>query len=204
MAFRGKPVLAWSNLGLMLDGAPALGAAVRIESSQASSQDETWNSLAGKANPIRNHYNAVAVQTVETTAGGRRLAVEARAFDDGVAFRYAVPDQPGLKDLRITNEATQFHFPKDATTWPLILDDFQTGSEDDYHEISLQGLHAGYLVGLPVRRGGVLHARRAQFGAHGDGHARAPNGIVRGGSRAASRWLRIIRRLTTGRRKPNF
>ena len=83
VAFRGKPVLAWSNLGLTLDGAPALGAAVRIESSQASSQDETWNSVAGKANPIRNHYNAVAVRTVETTAGGRRLAVEARAFDDG-------------------------------------------------------------------------------------------------------------------------
>ena len=121
------------------EGAPALGAAVRIESSQTSSHDETWQSIAGKANPIRDHYNAVTVQTLETAANGRRMAIEARAYDDGVAFRYVVPDQPGLKELRITNEATQFHFPKDATTWSLILDDFQTGSEDDYHEISLQG-----------------------------------------------------------------
>jgi hypothetical protein len=57
--FRGRPVLEWSNLGLLLDGAPALGPALGIESAQASSLDETWTSPQGKANPIRNHYNAV-------------------------------------------------------------------------------------------------------------------------------------------------
>src|ERR1039457_6306749 len=83
VAFRGQAVLELSNLGLAIESAPALGPAVRIESSQPSSQDETWNSVAGKANPIRNRYNAVTVQTVETAAGGRRLSIEARAFDDG-------------------------------------------------------------------------------------------------------------------------
>jgi hypothetical protein len=68
VAFRGRPVLQWSNLGLALEGSPALGPAVRIESSQPSSQDETWTPVAGKANPIRNDYNAVTVQTVETAA----------------------------------------------------------------------------------------------------------------------------------------
>lgn len=148
--FRGKPVLGWSNLGLAIEGAPVLGAAVRIESAQSSSHDETWKSVAGKASQIRDHYNAVTVQTVETAQGGRRMAIQARAYDDGVAFRYVVPDQPGLKDLRIANEATQFHFPKDATTWSLILPDFQSSSEDDYHELTLQGLNSEYLVGLPV------------------------------------------------------
>ncbi|MBZ5582873.1 MAG: glycoside hydrolase family 97 N-terminal domain-containing protein, partial [Acidobacteriia bacterium] len=150
IAYRGKPVLDWSNLGLALEGSPVLGSAVRIESSQPSSKDETWNSIAGKANPIRNHYNAIAVQTVETAAGGRRLGLEARAFDDGVAFRYIVPEQPSVKEIRLINEATQFRFPKDATTWSLILRDFQTSSEDDYHELTLRGLHPEYLIGLPV------------------------------------------------------
>jgi len=93
VAFRGRPVLEWSNLGLAIQGAPALGPALRTESSQVSSQDETWTSVVGKANPIRNHYNAVAVRTVETIASGRRLVIEARAYDDGVAFRYVVPEQ---------------------------------------------------------------------------------------------------------------
>jgi alpha-glucosidase len=150
VAFRGRPVLEWSNLGLVLEGAPPLGSAIRIESSQPSSQDETWISVAGKANPIRNHYNAVAVQTVETAAGARRLVVEARAYDDGVAFRYLVPQQPSLKELRILNESTQFRFSRFANTFSLISRGFETSNEDDYHELTIGGLHREYLVNLPV------------------------------------------------------
>src|SRR3954463_3736380 len=54
--FRGKPVLDWSNLGLAIQGAPVLGSAVRIELTKTSAGDETWNSIAGKTNPIRNQY----------------------------------------------------------------------------------------------------------------------------------------------------
>jgi alpha-glucosidase len=150
VAFRGKPVLDWSNLGLAIQGAPVLGSAVRIESAKNSASDETWNSVAGKANPIRDHYNAVTVETVETAPDGRRLAIEARAYDDGIAFRYLIPEQPALKELRITNEATQFRFHHDPTTWSLILRDFQTSNEDDYHELTISGLHPEYLIGLPM------------------------------------------------------
>jgi alpha-glucosidase len=150
VSFHGKPVIEWSKLGLLLEGSPALGPAVRIESSQPSSQDETWTSVQGKANPIRNHYNAVAVQTVETSAGGRRLTMEARAYDDGVAFRYVVPEQPSVKELRILNESTEFRFSKDASTFSLISRGFQTSNEDDYHELTIDGLHPEYLVNLPV------------------------------------------------------
>jgi alpha-glucosidase len=150
VVFHGRPVLEWSNLGLILEGSPALGPAVRIESSQASSQDETWTAVQGKASRIRNHYNAVAVQTVETGAGGRRLVIEARAYDDGVAFRYAVPEQPSLKELRILNESTQFRFSKFANTFSLISRGFETSNEDDYHELTIGGLHPEYLINLPV------------------------------------------------------
>jgi alpha-glucosidase len=150
VAFRGQPVIEWSNLGLAIEGSPSLGPAVRIDSSQPSSQDETWNPVHGKANPIRNHYNAVTVQTQETAQDGRRLVMEARAYDDGVAFRYLVPEQPSVKELRILNESTQFRFSKDANTFSLISRGFQTSNEDDYHELAISGLHPEYLVNLPV------------------------------------------------------
>ena len=73
VAFRGQPVLRWSNLGLEIEGTAALGPAIRIESSQFSSHDETWTPLSGKASSIRDHFNAVTVQTVETGPAGRRL-----------------------------------------------------------------------------------------------------------------------------------
>jgi alpha-glucosidase len=150
VTFRGRPVIEWSKLGLLLEGSPALGPAVRIESSQASSQDETWKPVQGKASSIRNRYNAVSIQTVETAGTGRRLVVEARAYDDGVAFRYVVPEQPSIKELRILNESTEFRFSKDASTFSLISRGFQTSNEDDYHELTIDGLHPEYLVNLPV------------------------------------------------------
>ena len=150
VAFRGQPVLEWSNLGLAIEGSPALGQAVRIDSSQPSSQDETWTPVQGKASPIRNRYNAVTVQTVGTAADARRLTIETRAYDDGVAFRYLVPEQPSVKDLRILNESTQFRFSKDASTLALISRGFQTSNEDDYHQLAISGLHPEYLVNLPV------------------------------------------------------
>ncbi len=150
VTFHGQPVLEWSNLGLAIEGSPALGPAVRIESSQSSSQDETWTPVVGKTNPIRNHYNAVTLQTVEAAANGRRLVIEARAYDDGVAFRYIVPEQPAIQEVRILNESTQFHFSKDANTFSLISRGFQTSNEDDYHELTISGLHPEYLVNLPL------------------------------------------------------
>ena len=150
VTFRNKPVLEWSNLGLAVEGAPALGSAVRIDSSESASHDETWKSVQGKANPIRDHYNALTVQAVDTAATGRRMTVEVRAYDDGVAFRYVLPQQPALKQVRILNESTQFRFSKDANTLGLISRGFQTSNEDDYHELTISALHPEYLMNLPL------------------------------------------------------
>ena len=126
VSLRGKPVLEWSTLGLQIQGAPPLGAAMRILSSEPSTHDETWSSPHGKANPIRDHYNAVIVRAAETAARSRRLDIEARAFDDGVAFRYLIPEQAGIRELRLSAELTQFRMSKEASTFPLILNGYRS------------------------------------------------------------------------------
>ena len=149
IVFRGQTVVDWSNLGLLLEGGSIIGSAVKLDSSRESSEDETWKSVQGKASTIRNHYNALAVETVETGETAARLMIEARAYDDGVAFRYVVPEQPGIRELRMLNEVTQFRLAKDGPAFPLISRGFQTSSEDNYHELPLGGLHPEYLINLP-------------------------------------------------------
>jgi len=61
---------------------------------------------------------------------------------------YTVPEQPSLKEVRILNEATQFRFSKFANL-ALISRGFETSNEDDYHELTIGGLHPEYLVNLP-------------------------------------------------------
>ena len=40
-----------------------------------------------------------------------------RAFDDGVGFRYEVPEQPGLGDFEISDELTEFTLADNARAW---------------------------------------------------------------------------------------
>lgn len=150
VSFAGRPVLDWSRLGLEFQGAPALGGNVAIVSAQTGSADETYRTPHGKANPVRNHYNSALIELREQARPFRSLAIEARAYDDGVAFRYLIPDQPGTKEIRISGETTQFRFQKDATAYPLILGGYRTSYEDDYHKLTLSGLHQDYLIGLPL------------------------------------------------------
>ena len=45
---------------------------------------------------MRDHYNELAVAVEETAAPRRRFTLRVRAFDDGIGFRYELPEQPGL------------------------------------------------------------------------------------------------------------
>jgi alpha-glucosidase len=78
------------------------------------------------------------------------LVVEVRAYDDGVAFRYIIPDQPNLKELRILNEITRFNFTTDAQTWAPTARGFQTSNESEYREVALSGLRPENLLNLPL------------------------------------------------------
>ena len=47
----------------------------------------------------------------------REMDVTFRLFDDGVAFRYTLPDQPNLHHANIAEELTQFAFAQPGTAW---------------------------------------------------------------------------------------
>ncbi len=97
---------------------------------------------------MRDHYNSTVVDFED--ASGRKLSIEIRAYDDGVAFRYIVPVQPSLSKVRIERELTEFSFAKDATLYPLVVDGFQSSYEDDYQMRPVSGIHRDWLIALPL------------------------------------------------------
>jgi len=150
VVYRGKTVIERSVLGLEIQNQPVLGDLVHIVAARPATINEIWQSPAGKANPIRNLCNTLAVDLQETRHPGRVFTVEARAYDDGVAFRYSIPDQPMLKVVRVVNEKTQFAIAGDATAWPLILRNFHTSWEDNYRTVALSGIAPESLIAMPL------------------------------------------------------
>ncbi len=150
VSYNGKPVLLSSRLGLDTQGQPALGSAVRIAAANRTQADATYRLVVGKNNPVRDHYNALRLDLQETSAAARRLTLEARAYDDGAAFRYVVPEQASISQFRLAGEETEFHISKDAIAYPLYLKDERTSYENEWHKRSLTRFQTNQIVGIPL------------------------------------------------------
>lgn len=98
----GSLLVDTSFLGIdILNQEPVLGDNLGLMSSSSSPASDA-------------KYNVMTVQYMQNGSLGRRLNVEVRAYDDGIAFRYNVPKSTPLEDLVIHDEATEFAFAQPA------------------------------------------------------------------------------------------
>jgi len=81
---------------------------------------------------------------------GRRLQLIFRAYDDGAAFRYVVPAQPGLERLDIVEERSEFRFPADYRCWAMRLKTFHSNYEEEFEPASVGRIKPDAIIGLPV------------------------------------------------------
>ena len=112
-----RALLLPSMLGFEFRGAPALRDSLRVTGSSRSSYDSTWTQPWGEVARVRDHHNELRVAVLESKAPGRKFDVVFRAFDDGIGFRYEVPEQPSLGEFEIQNELTEFALADDAKSW---------------------------------------------------------------------------------------
>jgi alpha-glucosidase len=155
--FRDKRVFEDSALGLDLEGAEALGSNVHISGSDVGDGVDEYTLAMGKTSKVRDEYRSLTLRVAESGAKGRALTIEARAYNGGVAFRYVLPEQPrAIGELRLRQEATEFHFSTDANTWALALPNYRSSYESEYVSLPVSamanqgGVASHFLVGLPL------------------------------------------------------
>jgi alpha-glucosidase len=146
--FRGKWLMDESVLGLELEGQSPLGPGMRHVNVKTGQSDTTYTIPVGKTSSVRDHYNSALVDLQDDA--GRKLTMELRAYDDGVAFRYVIPGRSGAAKIRIEHELTEFRYAKDSVAYPLILNGFQSSYEDEYQMRQITGIHPDWLIGLPL------------------------------------------------------
>jgi alpha-glucosidase len=113
----GANVVTPSRLGFTFRNAAPLGDSLRLVDSRRASHDSTWTQPWGEVRRVRDRHNELQVSVVETKASARRFTVTFRVFNDGVGFRYELPDQPSLTDYEISDELTEFSLADNARAW---------------------------------------------------------------------------------------
>ena len=149
----GKPIIAASPLGLVLDSV-VLGAGARLTGQTASSVNDTYHIVVGKAASAPDHYNQ---SDVAFTAGdkGFKFNIVVRAYDNGVAFRYAVPEQAGLSTVTVRTEATEFRFARDFDCWGSNVGRLDSSFEVEFDNVKaskIRGAH-NYMAPLVCKTG---------------------------------------------------
>lgn len=135
----GKPLMQTSFAVFAIqDQEPMLGEKLGLMYSTRKEGVDEKDTFAGRT--IRNHYNAVIANYLQTGTLGRGLSVEVRAYDQGVAFRFFIPKSVPLEDLRIEEEETDFTFAQDGRAYALVNGQYQPTTIGELKRTSLVGL----------------------------------------------------------------
>ncbi len=110
-------IISNSKLGFQFKDAASLDRDFTIVKTKVKSVDQNWTQPWGEVKNIRNHYNELIVSLRETTTLARRMNIIFKVYDDGVGFRYELPEQENLGEMKIIDELTEFNFPADHDCW---------------------------------------------------------------------------------------
>ena len=130
---KGKLLIAPSRLGFLLTDSQALVRNFALLDSATDKGDNIWEQPWGERRYVRDHYNEIFVRFRQKADGNRIMGVRFRLFNNGVGFRYELPDQPNLKTVRITDEVTEFDIAQRGTAWWI-----QAGEWNRYEQVYQQ------------------------------------------------------------------
>ena len=151
VTFNDQALVDKSALSLNFENQRPLGEDVKIVSVERSSLDQSYELIAGKTNFVNAKCNVLTIQLQENGSPARKLTIEARAYNDAVAFRHIVPEQSGMKEFRLLGERVEFKMSKDAITYSQLLPNFVHSYESEYLKLPITAYsHFGSVVNDPL------------------------------------------------------
>ncbi len=128
VSFNGETIVTESELGFDIDGKPWC-TDLKIAGTQKRSVNDSWQPVYGERSTIIDKFNET---TISFEGGGKKLDITARAYNEGVAFRYTLPDQNISKKV-ITSEQTTFTMPDQTEAY------YSTWAQGPYELTPLKG-----------------------------------------------------------------
>lgn len=150
VTYKGNSIIQDALLGLVLEDGDTLGNHLKITGIESRMIDETYPVYAGKCDRVHNNCAEIAV-ALEEKQSGRMYSVILRAYDDGVAFRYVVPNQPSIHNYNVSGELTQFSLGGERRIWMQTITKFYKNHyEHPYQSMILDSVPSGTRIQLPL------------------------------------------------------
>ena len=144
----GEPVVEPSSITVRLAGVGSLADGVSIVDVKERTIDETRKMPWGKTSQVRDHCRAATVRL--KSKSGIEWDIELRAYGEGVAFRFGLPEQERLDEFVIESESTEFRLAGDPTILYMPLAHFKTSHEALYERKPLSQVPQEQLLATPL------------------------------------------------------
>lgn len=103
----------------------------------------------GKTSKVHDAYHEVTIP-IEDESKQAQVNFVARAFNDGVAFKYEFISVKGQDSLVITDERTTFRFTGNPLVHTMLLPNYTSSHEGFYNTVPLAELKDGVLMAMPT------------------------------------------------------
>jgi alpha-glucosidase len=115
---KGRPLITPSKMGFLLSDDYAMVRGFAMDGAPVTaSGDDNWEQPWGERRFVRSTYNELLVRFKQKAGQQRIMAIRFRIFNNGIGFRYEIPDQPNLKVMNIAEEVTEFAIASPGTAW---------------------------------------------------------------------------------------
>ncbi|MDB5124626.1 MAG: glycoside hydrolase [Mucilaginibacter sp.] len=151
ISYKGILMVDQSRLKISFKEGGAFDRDLIISSANPENLTEDYELIIGKASKVHSACNRVIVPVTEQSAAKRTLDIEIRVFNDGAAFRYAIPKQSQWAAVvNVTDEIDSFNLTQNPVVTALLRANYTTSHEGLYTKTNLNDLKSDTLMDMPA------------------------------------------------------
>jgi len=151
VSFHSVLIADVSRLNISFKEGGAFSPNVELSASNTERLSEDYDLIIGKTSRVHSESNDVVIHATEKAGLKRKIDVEIRVFNDGVAFRYFIPKQDQWATMvSVTDETDSFNLTQNPVTTALLRINYTTSHEGLYTKVPLSDLKSDTLMDMPV------------------------------------------------------
>jgi alpha-glucosidase len=146
----GKIIIMDSPMGFKFKGEPDMGTDLLLTDQKQREVNDTWIPvIKSKHASITDNYKTLQLSFIERSGLRRKMDIEFRAYDDGIAFRYLLYRSEKAGNRNIIKELTGFNLIGKPKAWIADYKNYSTPQESQFIPNSLDSVTPGTKAGLP-------------------------------------------------------
>ncbi|MEO8414941.1 MAG: glycoside hydrolase family 97 protein [Ginsengibacter sp.] len=150
VSYKNNKLAVHSTLGLTFEGNDFFGNDIETGHPTLTDGVDDYTLPEGKTSKVHDMYREAAIPMQEHSGKKRLIWLHVRMYNDGVAFRYELPEQKDWHNYTLTDENTTFRFAGNPVATVAFLENFTTSHEHRYHVQPLDIIANDTLMDMPA------------------------------------------------------